>query len=122
MAEQRQLPPEVQQALVEYENLRNTLAKVEAELRLTESELAEIEDILANLKELPDDVEVYKSVGHVLFRKKKEDVIKELEERKELLQIKQQKYKNQVELLRKQVSEAEKKLRDLLARYGIKVG
>ncbi len=122
MAEQKQLPPEVQQALVEYENLRNTLAKVETELRLAESELAEIEDILANLKELPDDAEVYKSVGHVLFKKKKEDVIKELEERKELLQIKQQKYKNQVELLRKQVSEAEKKLRDLLARYGIKVG
>lgn len=122
MAEQKQLPPEVQQALIEYENLRNTLAKVEAELRLTENELAEIEDILSNLRELPDDVEVYKSVGHVLFKKKKTDIVKELEERKELLQVKQQKYKNQVELLRRQVSEAEKKLRDLLAKYGIKVG
>lgn len=122
MAEQKRLPPEVQQALVEYENLRNTLAKVEAELKLTENELAEIEDILLNLRELPEDVEVYKSVGHVLFKKKKADVINELEERKELLKVKQQKYRNQVELLKKQVSEAEKKLRDLLARYGIKVG
>ncbi len=121
MSEQK-LPPEVQQALVEYENLRNLLAKVETELRLTESELAEIEDILLNLKDLPEDVELYKSIGHILIKKKKDDVVKELEERKELLKVKGQKYKNQVEILRKQLAESEKKLKDLLAKYGIKVG
>lgn len=121
MSEQR-LPPEVQQALIEYENLRNLLARVETELRLTENELIEIENILSNLKELPEDAEIYKSIGHILIKKKKEDVAKELEERKEFLQIREQKYKNQVELLRKQLAESEKKLRDLLAKYGIRVG
>jgi len=120
MAEQK-LPPEVQQAIIEYENLRNMLAKIEAELRLTESELIEIDNILSNIKDMPDDVELYKSIGHILVKKSKNDVINELEERKELLQVKQQKYKNQVEILRKQVSDSEKKLRDLLAKYGIKV-
>ena len=70
MSEQR-LPPEVQQALIEYENLRNLLARVETELRLTENELIEIENILSNLKELPEGAEIYKSIGHILIKKKK---------------------------------------------------
>ncbi len=118
---QQRLPPEVQQALIEYENLRNMLVKVETELRLAESEISEINEILDNIKDLPDDVELYKSVGHILLKKDKESVVKELEERKEILQVKQQKYKKQVELLRKQVAESERKLKDLLAKYGIRI-
>ncbi len=119
---QQRLPPEVQQAIIEYENLRNMLAKIETELRITESELTEIEEVMSNIKDLPEDVELFKSIGHILIKKDRESIMKELEERKELLQLKQQKYRNQLELLRKQVSESEKKVRDLLARYGIKVG
>ena len=121
MSEQR-LPPEVQQALIEYENLRNMLVKIEAELRITESEIAEINEILDNIKELPDDVELYKSIGHILLKKDRESVVKELEERKELLLVKQQKYRKQLEILRRQVSDSEKKVRDLLAKYGIRIG
>ena len=121
MSEQR-LPPEVQQALIEYENLRNMLVKIEAELRITESEITEINEILSNIKELPENVELYKSIGHILLKKDRESVVKELEERKELLLVKQQKYKKQLEILRRQVSDSEKKVRDLLAKYGIRIG
>jgi len=121
LSEQR-LPPEVQQALIEYENLRNMLVKIEAELRITESEIAEINEILDNIKELPENVELYKSIGHILLKKDRESVAKELEERKELLLVKQQKYRKQLEILRRQVSDSEKKVRDLLAKYGIRIG
>lgn len=121
MSEQR-LPPEVQQALIEYENLRNMLVKIEAELKITESEIAEINEILDNIKELPENVELYKSIGHILLKKDRESVVKELEERKELLLVKQQKYRKQLEILRRQVSDSEKKVRDLLAKYGIRIG
>ncbi len=122
MLSEQRLPPEVQQALIEYENLRNMLVKIEAELRITENEIAEINEILDNIKELPEDVELYKSIGHILLKKDRESVIKELEERKELLLVKQQKYKKQLEILRRQVSDSEQKVRDLLAKYGIRIG
>jgi len=121
LSEQR-LPPEVQQAIIEYENLRNMLVKMEAELRITESEIAEINEILDNIKDLPEDVELYKSIGHILLKRDRESIVKELEERKELLLVKQQKYKKQLEILRKQVTESERKVRDLLAKYGIRIG
>ncbi|MEM1643547.1 MAG: prefoldin subunit [Desulfurococcaceae archaeon] len=113
------LPPEVRQKAVKYDSLRNMLLKLEAELRAAESELREVNEIMDTLKNLPENIEVYKSVGHVLIKESKDAIYKELEERKELLTIKLQKYKNQVELLRKQVSESERELKESLERHGI---
>ncbi len=113
------LPPEVRQKAVKYDSLRNMLLKLEAELRAAESELREVNEIMDTLKNLPENIEVYKSVGHVLIRESKDSIYRELEERKELLTIKLQKYRNQVEVLRKQVSESEKELRESLEKHGI---
>ena len=119
---QQKLPPEVQQTLISYQTLRETYAKLEAELKIVESELAEIEQILSNIKDLPEDAEIYKLVGHVMVKKKKEDITKELEEKKELLEIKKTKYKNQMDILAKQISDTESKLKELLSKYGMSVG
>ncbi len=119
---QQKLPPEVQQTLISYQTLRETYAKLEAELKIVESELAEIEQILSNIKDLPEDAEIYKLVGHVMVKKKKEDIMKELEEKKELLEIKKTKYKNQLDILAKQISDTESKLKELLSKYGMSVG
>ncbi len=119
---QQKLPPEVQQTLISYQTLRETYAKLEAELKIVESELAEIEQIFSNIKDLPVDAEIYKLVGHVMVKKKKEDMTKELEEKKELLEIKKTKYKNQLDILAKQISDTESKLKELLSKYGMSVG
>ncbi len=119
---QQKLPPEVQQTLISYQTLRETYAKLEAELKIVESELAEIEQILSNINDLPEEAEIYKLVGHVMVKKKKEDITKELEEKKELLEIKKTKYKNQLDILAKQISDTESKLKELLSKYGMSVG
>ena len=119
---QQKLPPEVQQTLISYQTLRETYAKIEAELKIVESELAEIEQILGNIKDLPEDAEIYKLIGHVMVKKKKDDIVKELEEKKELLEIKKTKYKNQLDILAKQISDTESKLKELLSKYGMSIG
>ncbi len=119
---QQKLPPEVQQTLISYQTLRETYAKIEAELKIVESELAEIEQILGNIKDLPEDAEIYKLIGHVMVKKKKDDIVKELEEKKELLEIKKTKYKNQLDMLAKQISDTESKLKELLSKYGMSIG
>lgn len=117
---QQKLPPEVQQTLAQYQALKESFARIDAELRLVESELTEIESILDTLKPMDDNAEVYKLVGHILVKKTKKDVVAELEERKELLGIKKEKYKNQLKILEKQINDLEKKLQDLMGKYGIK--
>jgi prefoldin, beta subunit, archaeal len=118
MAE-KTLPPEVQQLLIQYQTLREHHSRIDAELRIIEAELSEIENITDTLKNLGDDAELYKAVGHILVKKSKAEVAKELEERKELLIIKRDKYKKQLDFLTKQINDIENKLREALAKYGI---
>ncbi|MET1160631.1 MAG: prefoldin subunit beta [Thermoprotei archaeon] len=119
---QQTLPPEVQQTLAQYQTLRDNYARLDAELKVIEAELADIENILSLLKSIEGEPEIYKMVGHILIKRSKSDIIKELEERKELLIVKRDKYRNQMTLLEKQIKELEAKLRELLSKYGITVG
>jgi prefoldin beta subunit len=116
------LPPEVQQLIIQYQTLREHYARIETELRTVEAELSEIDSINDALKNLDDSVELYKSVGHVLVKKTRSEILRELEERKELLIIRRDKYKKQLEFLNKQIQDLENKLRDALAKHGISVG
>lgn len=119
---QQSLPPEVQQTLIQYQTIRDNYLKLDAELKMIESELIDIENILQTLNTLKEDAEIYKMVGHILVKKKKSSVIKELEERKEILSIKKEKGKKQLEYLEKQLKELENKLKEQLSKYGISIG
>lgn len=105
-----------------WQTLREHYARIETELRTVEAELSEIDSINDALKNLDDSVELYKSVGHVLVKKTRSEILRELEERKELLIIRRDKYKKQLEFLNKQIQDLENKLRDALAKHGISVG
>jgi prefoldin beta subunit len=119
---EKSLPPEIQQLLIQYQAVREQYARIEAELRAVEAELSEIDSINSTLKDLDDNVELYKSVGHILVRKMRSEILKELEERKELLTIKRDKYKKQLDFLNKQIQDLENKLREALAKHGITIG
>lgn len=105
--------------MIQYQTLRDHYARIEAELRLVEAELSEIDNVMDTLKNLSDDAELYKAVGPILVKKTKSDIVKELEERKELLTIKRDKYKKQLEFLSKQINDIESKLREALSKHGI---
>ncbi len=119
---QQRIPPEAQKLLSEYQALRDNYVKLDAELRLIDTELTEIDNVLDTLKNTGEDAEIYKLIGHVMVRKKKEDIVKELEERKELLNIKREKYRNQLGLIEKKLKELEQQIKTTLAKYGISIG
>jgi prefoldin beta subunit len=82
-----QLPPQVQERLQRLQNLQNTLQQLLIQKQRIEIEMMESEKALETLKETSSDSKVYKSVGAVLVEKPKDDVVKELEERKEFLDM-----------------------------------
>ena len=82
-----QLPPQVQERLQRLQNLQSTLQQLLVQKQRIEVEMMESDKALETLKEAADDSTVYKSVGAVLVEKPKADVIKELEERKEFLDM-----------------------------------
>lgn len=82
-----QLPPQVQERLQRLQNLQNTLQQLMVQKQRIEMEQVESDKALETLKTTDEGNKVYKSVGAVLVERSKEDVVNELEERKDFLDM-----------------------------------
>jgi len=104
------LPPELQQQVIKYQQLQTQLNQVLAERSLLEQELREINRALEILKNVPDNIDIYRSAGHLLIKVNKNDAEKELSERKELLELRLKTLSRQESLIRQQLADVQSKL------------
>ena len=116
------LPPEVEAKYTKYLKLRETLATVVREKAVIEANLAEVESVLRAVNELPDDTSLFKMLGYVVVKTTKDNVVKELEEKKEDLEIKLKVLKEQEESLRRELERLEAEIKKLLSGAGGKGG
>ena len=108
------LPPQVQQRLLRLQQLQQTLQGVLTQKQQLELELTEVEQALDELEKMTDNAIIYKSIGSLLVKSEKGKVMKDLSERKELLDMRINVLGKQEERLRSQVKELQTKLqRDL---------
>jgi prefoldin beta subunit len=106
-------PPEVEKALARYQELESQLASVMTQKGTVISFIKEIERALSILKDLPNDAAVYRSTGHVLIRVSKEEATRDLESKKEELEIRLTSLERMESILKKQLEE----LRATLSKY-----
>ena len=104
------LPPQVQQRLLRLQQLQQTLQGVLTQKQQLEVELTEVEQALSELEKLADTAVIYKSVGSLLVKSEKAKVTTELNERKELLNMRINVLGKQEERLRTQVKDLQGKL------------
>ena len=108
------LPPQVQQRLLRLQQLQQTLQGVLTQKQQLELGLNEVEQALSELEKLTDASVIYKSIGSLLVKSKKTEVTTELNERKDLLNMRINVLGKQEERLRTQVKDLQEKLqRDL---------
>jgi len=108
------LPPPVQERLLRLQQLQQTLQAVLTQKQQLELELTETEQALSELEKLTDDAVVYKSIGSLLVKTEKTKTTTELNERKDLLNMRIGVLGKQEERLRSQVKDLQVKLqRDL---------
>lgn len=108
------LPPQVQQRLLRLQQLQQTLQAVLTQKQQLELEFTEVEHALSELEKLTDSATIYKSIGSLLVKAKKGKVTTELNERKDLLNMRINVLGKQEERLRTQVKDLQTKLqRDL---------
>ena len=81
---QPELPPILREQLARYDQTQQNLQAVLAQKQQVEMELGETEKALEELAKAGDSEAVYKFAGNLLVRVKKDDVTKELTEKKEL--------------------------------------
>ncbi len=106
----QRIPPELEQAVIKYQQVESQLASIIAQKSVITSEINEIDRTLNILKSVNEDTPVYKNTGFVLIKVPRDEVIKELEERKEELEIRLNSFSKMEETLKKQLEELKKKL------------
>lgn len=109
------LPPQVQERLLRFQQLQQTLQSVLAQKQQVEIELTEVEQALAELQKTSDEAVIYKAVGSLLVKTEKAKVTVDLNERKELLNMRASVLGKQEERLRSQMKELQAKLQQDLA-------
>ena len=103
---QPELPPIIREQLARFDQAQQNLQAVMAQKQQVEVELSETEKALEELQKAADSEEVYKFAGNLLVKVKREEVIKELIEKKELANTRKM-------VLAKQETRFKDSLRDL---------
>ena len=103
---QPELPPLLREQLARYDQTQQNLQAVLAQKQQVELELGETEKALEELGKASDGEAVYKFAGNLLVKVKKDDVVKELNEKKELANTRKM-------VLAKQESRFRESLKDL---------
>lgn len=114
MGEEVELPPQVQEQLVRLQQLQQTLQSVSAQKQQLDAELNETDKALAELEKSTDETPVYKSVGAILVKSNRQNLLTELKERKELLTTRVTVLGKQEERTRERLKEAQEKLQERL--------
>ncbi len=110
-----ELPPQVQNMVAQMQQVQQQLQAVIAQRMQVEALLKETEEALEEVKKAPDDAPVFKVAGSILVRASKEEVIKELEEKKETYEVRINTLKRQEERLKERLAEIQKKLQSMLS-------
>ncbi len=106
----QRIPPELEQAVIKYQQVESQLASIIAQKSVITSEISEIDRTLNILRSVSEDTPVYKNTGFVLIKVPKDEVIKELEEKKEELEIRLNSFSKMEETLKRQLEELKRKL------------
>lgn len=107
-------PPALQEQIARFQQLQETLQAIVVQKQQLELELMGVDRALAELQKLSDDATVYKSVGALLLRSNRQALLSELNDRKELLNMRISVLGKQEERARERTKEAQERLQERL--------
>jgi prefoldin beta subunit len=113
MSEQ-ELPPWVREQVSRLQQLQQNLQAIMMQKQQLEVEMVETDRALQELKKAGPDDAIYKNAGSVLVKAKKEDVIKELEEKKELSNTRIMVLGKQETRVKENLKEVENKINEMI--------
>tara|TARA_B100001971_G_scaffold200829_1_gene212830 strand:- start:496 stop:864 length:369 start_codon:yes stop_codon:yes gene_type:complete len=79
-----EVPPWIREHLTRFEQAQQNLQAIMVQKQQVEVELIEVEKALTELNKTADMTNIYKSVGSLLVKTNRKDMLKELNERREL--------------------------------------
>jgi len=113
-----QMPPWLQEQLGKLQQSQQNLQSTLAQKQQVELEQAEYEKALEELKKASDDEQVFKHAGSILIKSTKNDLIAEIEEKKELSKTKSTVLAKQEERIKASLQDQEAKIQEMIKSSG----
>src|ERR671929_390238 len=113
MSEQ-ELPPWLREQVSRLQQLQQNLQAIMMQKQQLEVEMVETDRALEELKKAGPDDSIYKNAGSVLIKAKKDDVVKELEEKKELSNTRVMVLGKQETRVKENLKEVENKINQMI--------
>jgi len=113
MSEQ-ELPPWLREQLTRLQQLQQNLQAIMMQKQQLEAESIEIEKATEELKKSEENEAVYKSVGPLLIKTKKDETLKELDEKKDLANTRLVVLGKQETRVKENLKEVENKINEMI--------
>ena len=117
---EEELPPWFREQLARLNQLQQNLQTIQIQKQQIEVELVEIDKALEELKKINAEDTVYKTAGPVLIKANRDDVVKELEEKKELSNTRVMVLSKQETRVRENLKEIQTKIDEMVRGAGTK--
>ncbi len=104
-----EISEQTQQLIMQFQTYQQHAQAVVAQLEAMKNQLIETESSLSEIEKSKEE-HVYKSVGTILIKKPREEVRKELEERKDLLNIRIESLNKEEKRIREKIKELQGKI------------
>ena len=108
------MPPWLQEQLMKLQQNQQNLQAIMAQKQQLDIEQAETDKALEELKKASDDDAVYKHAGSILIKSNKNDLISELEEKKELAKTRSTVIDKQKIRIEESIKEQETKINEMI--------
>ncbi|MBS3794572.1 MAG: prefoldin subunit beta [Candidatus Thorarchaeota archaeon] len=115
------LPPALEDKLRKFENMRKNHEQLQMMVQQLQTQLNETEATLDELEDQPDDTVTYKSVGQVMFRVDKPELVEELSDKQETLEMKLKSTKKQRDTLQKKLQSEQEEIQLELGKHNLQL-
>lgn len=116
MSSGQQIPPWLQEQLQKMQQAQQSLQSILLQKQQLEMEQIDSDKALEELKKASDDESVYKHAGSILIKSTKNDLIAELEERKELSKTRSTVLTKQEARVKESIKEQESKINEMITK------
>ncbi len=115
-----ELPPQVQNMIAQLQQTQQQLQMVITQKVQLENSLKELENAIQEVEKVDEGTPIFKTVGTILVKASKDEVLKELKEKKETFEIRIKTLERQESKLKERLQELQKKIKSMLS--GVQAG
>jgi len=115
-----EIPPQVQNMIAQLQTVQQQLQMIVSQRVQLEGALKEVENAIQEVEGVDEETPIFKSVGTVLVKSGRSEVLKELNERKETIEVRIRALSRQEEKLRERLQELQNKVKSMLS--GVQAG